>query len=86
MSYAERTVARLGSEVATNEVATLKEMVDKVIELETQDLARKTYKMPENHDRIEWERLRARHDGMLAVFKTIENARAAVAREEGASK
>ena len=37
-------------------------------EEEVQRLARKTFAMPENHDRLEWERLKARWAGIEEVL------------------
>ena len=37
-------------------------------EEEVQRLARKTFAMPEHHERVEWERLKARWDGIEEVL------------------
>jgi chromatin segregation and condensation protein Rec8/ScpA/Scc1 (kleisin family) len=53
------------------EIREFQELVEHFNELREDDvkkLARKTYAKPEEHDRIEWERLRAYHAGIDAVL------------------
>ena len=60
-------IARLAD---LREFAELTEYLNELREEEVQRLARKTFSLPEQHDRIEWERLKARWDGideMLAL-------------------
>lgn len=72
-------IARLGD---MTEFSALHEALKKRMEAEVEKLARQTYRMPEEHDRLEWIRLRALHDGMEAVFATVDKARAAVRAAE----
>lgn len=60
-------IARLAD---IREFAELTQHLNELREEEVQRIARKTFAMPENHDRLEWERLKARWDGideMLAL-------------------
>lgn len=60
-----RTLARLAD---LHEFAELKQHFDELREEEVQRLARKTFALPEQHDRLEWERLKARWAGIDAVL------------------
>lgn len=46
----------------------LKQHLEAQREEEVQRLARKTFALPEQHDRIEWERLKARWDAIDEVL------------------
>lgn len=46
----------------------LREHFNGLFEVELEKLARQTFALPENHDRLEWERLRARYDGIEKVL------------------
>ena len=58
-------LARLG-EIA--EFHELKKYFDAKAEEDVQTLARQTFKNPEGHDRLEWEKLRAYYAGVDAVL------------------
>jgi hypothetical protein len=58
-------IARLA---ALPEFAALKDYFDERREVDVQKLARQTFASPENHDRVEWERLRAFYAGVDAVL------------------
>ena len=44
-------------------------------EADVQSLARKTYKLPEKHETLEWERLKARYAGAFDVIELPAKAR-----------
>lgn len=58
-------IARLAD---LREFAELKQHFDDLREEEAQRLARKTLANPEGHDRIEWERLKARWDAIDSLL------------------
>lgn len=58
-------IARLAD---LREFAELTEYLNELREEEVQRIARKTFAMPENHDRLEWERLKARWDGIDEIL------------------
>ena len=51
-------------------------------ERDVETLARKTYKLPEHHDALEWEKLKARYAGSFEVLGLPAAARAQLNREE----
>lgn len=51
-----------------HEFAELKKHFDEQCEEEIQALARKTFALPEHHDRLEWERKKAFYAGVDAVL------------------
>lgn len=58
-------IARLAD---LREFSELRQHFDAIREDEVKTLAIKTFKSPEHHDRIEWERLKARWAGVDAVL------------------
>lgn len=62
-----------------------RELEKHVKEREEEDvktLARKTYALPEKHDTLEWEKLKARYAGAFDVIGLPEAAREQIKREE----
>jgi hypothetical protein len=60
-----KTVARLAD---LHEWAELQKHFDEVREEDIERLARKTFALPEHHDRLEWERKKAFYAGVDAVL------------------
>lgn len=61
-----RMIARLA------DLPEFRELIKYVKEREEEDvktLARKTYRLPEHHDRLEWEKLKARYAGAFDVLE-----------------
>lgn len=65
-------LARLGDIAEFHE---LKKHFDAKAEEDVQALARKTFKNPEGHDRLEWEILRAYYAGVDAVLRLPQTAK-----------
>lgn len=79
----ERQIARLGDNF---DFGALRQMMAAREEEAVQALARKTYKIPEQHDRVEWEKLASFWNGVRHVFSTVESAQAAVRKAESQRK
>lgn len=73
-----RMIARLAD---LREFAQLKQAFDERCEAEVQALARKTFKLPEAHDRLEWEKLRAFYAGVDAVLALPVKEREALTQQ-----
>lgn len=74
-----RIVARLAD---SPEFAALKEhFAGRAVE-EARELGLKNFALPESHDRLEWERLRAFHRGVAAVFEEPIKARREIKKQE----
>lgn len=73
-----RMIARLAD---LREFAELKEYFREQREADVEALARKTFALPEEHDRLEWERLKARYAGIDAALALPEKAREAQRKE-----
>ena len=67
-------IARLAD---LREFTELKSEFDERREEQVQKLARKTFALPEEHDRLEWERLKAFYEGVDAVLGEPVKARRA---------
>jgi len=65
-------IARLAD---LREFAELEAYVREREEEDVKALARKTYKLPEAHDRLEWEKLKARYAGMYDLIGLPATAR-----------
>lgn len=74
-----RMIARLADRP---EFAELLKYVKEREEEDVKNLARKTYKLPEAHERLEWERLKARYAGAFEVLDLPVLARDQLKREE----
>lgn len=72
-------VARLAD---SPEFAALKEHFEELATAQAHELGRKNFAMPDKHDALEWERLRAFHKGAMAVFEEPIKARAQIKRQE----
>lgn len=71
-------IARLAD---LREFAELEAHVRECEERDVQTLARKTYKLPEAHDRLEWEKLKARYAGMYDLIGLPAAARKQLTEE-----
>lgn len=74
-----RMIARLA------DLPEFRELEKHIKEREEEDvktLARKTYKLPEKHETLEWEKLKARYAGAFDVLELPAAAREQLNREE----
>jgi len=74
-----RMIARLAD---LPEFRELEKHIKEREEEDVQKLARKTYKLPEHHDTLEWEKLKARYAGAYDVVGLPAIARELLKREE----
>ena len=72
-------IARLAD---SPEFAELIKYVKEREEEDVKNLARKTYKLPEHHERLDWEKLKARYAGAFEVLDLPVLARDKLKREE----
>lgn len=78
LTHAHRTIARLAE---LHEFAALREHFEEQRERDIEALARKTFALPEHHDRLEWERKKAYYAGVDAVLALPVKAREAIRKE-----
>lgn len=75
----ERQIARLAG---NPDFEALKQFLAREEDEAVQALARKSFALPEEHDTVEWQKLRAYWDGARSVIKTAEAAHRAVQKAE----
>lgn len=73
-----RTIARLAE---MHEFKELRRHFDELFKKETDRLAQKSLKNPEEFDRLEWERLRARFAGVNQVLQLPSEAQDVLRKE-----